>query len=257
MKKLYLVTGVILLLILLPNTHLDAKELDNTTIIYLDEGDTDNVEVENEDEQEDDPSINIEINIKTIANTVKSLEQLSSEVFLNDYLKDTMSSMSIKTETINAIYKKAKDISAAQAKKAVYTVTEKEYDILCHIVEAEATDGTPGQKQNVASNIFTRVESSEWPNSIEKVVFQKGQYSPISDGRYYSVKITESTKKAVDYILENGIIFTDADGVEHTDLRFNFFCSYGCKSSFMAGFDKKLAAKGKECFRDGIHRYYE
>ena len=126
-----------------------------------------------------------------------------------------------------------------------YTITKEELQILYRIVEAEATDGTIEQKQNVASCIFARVESEEWPNSVKKVVFQKSQFSPISDGRYYSVKITEDTKTAVNYIVENG--------KQHNYI---FFCSYGCKSSYFAAKDRKLAAKGKECYRDGIHRYY-
>lgn len=126
-----------------------------------------------------------------------------------------------------------------------YTITKEELQILYRIVEAEATDGTIEQKQNVASCIFARVESEEWPNSVKKVVFQKSQFSPISDGRYYSVKITEDTKTAVNYIVENG--------KQHNYI---FFCSYGCKSSYFAAKDRKLAAKGQKCYRDGIHRYY-
>ena len=197
-------------------------------------------------------------------------QPLEESVNINDYsrlktYKTQILKMSLTSDILSTVYKQylgslnftSASVAETKKKTPVYTVTDNEFNILCQIVEAEATDGTLGQKQNVASNIFTRVESSEWPNTIEKVVFQKGQYSPLSDGRYYSVKVTESTKQAVQYIIDNGIIFTDANGVEYTDLRFNFFCSYGCKSSFMAGFDKKLAAKGKECFRDGIHRYYE
>lgn len=225
---------------------------------------------ENEDEQADELSdeesyIITDILIKSIAQPYD--EELVDALRYTDRLKmykTQILKMSLTTDIITSVYTQyASSLSLSSAapatttKAPVYTVTDKEYDILCHIVEAEATDGTLGQKQNVASNIFTRVENSEWPNSIEKVVFQKGQYSPLLDGRYYSVKVTDSTKQAVDYIIENGIIFTDDKGIEHTDLRFNYFCSYGCKSSFMAGFDKKLAAKGKECFRDGIHRYYE
>lgn len=126
-----------------------------------------------------------------------------------------------------------------------YTITTEELNILYRIVEAEATDGTYDQKKNVTSNIFARVESPDWPNTVKGVVFQKSQYSPISDGRYYSVTVTESTKEAVNYIVQNG--------KEHNYI---YFCSYSCKSSWFAKKDAKLAEKGEECYRDGIHRYY-
>ena len=89
-----------------------------------------------------------------------------------------------------------------------YEVTEEERAILERIVEAEATGGNVAQKMNVASCVLARVESKDWPNTIEKVVFQNDgkvwQFSPVSDKRYYSVKITDSTKRAVDKVLKNG-----------------------------------------------------
>ena len=94
-------------------------------------------------------------------------------------------------------------------------LSETEYAILCRIVEAEVT-GTASDlasvkhcseqdiiecKANVARVIINRVLSSEFPNSVEGVVFQKRQFSPISDGRYYRVSVTDDTKAAVDYAL--------------------------------------------------------
>lgn len=112
-------------------------------------------------------------------------------------------------------------------------------DILIRIVEAEATDGTLEQKVNVASCVINRCLSDEWPDSIENVIFQKNQFSPVNDGRYYSVSITESSREAVKQVYESG---TTHDCI--------FFCSYGCKSKY---FEKK----GEPDFRDGIHRYYK
>lgn len=111
-------------------------------------------------------------------------------------------------------------------------------DILIRIVEAEATGGTLEQKVNVAVCVLNRCFSDEWPDSIEEVVFQKKQFSPVSDGRYYSVEITDSSREAVRKLLKKGLT--------HDCI---FFCSYGCKSTY-------FAKKGEPDFRDGIHRYY-
>ena len=90
----------------------------------------------------------------------------------------------------------------------IYEATEEEKEILYRIVEAEATDGTVRQKMNVASCIMARVESDEFPDTIKGVVFEKykdtWQFTPLGDGRYYSVKITEDTKDAVNKVLESG-----------------------------------------------------
>lgn len=85
-------------------------------------------------------------------------------------------------------------------------LSEEDYEILCRIVEAEATDGTIENKRNVTSCILTRVNSSDWPNTVKGVVFQKDQFTPIKDGRYYTVTITESTREAVWLTLEEGLL---------------------------------------------------
>ena len=88
-------------------------------------------------------------------------------------------------------------------------VNDEELAILERIVEAEATGGNVEQKMNVASCILARVRSDEWPDTIKEVVFQKTgsthQFTPIKDGRYYSVKITDETREAVQNVLKNGL----------------------------------------------------
>ncbi|MBP5596062.1 MAG: cell wall hydrolase [Pseudobutyrivibrio sp.] len=86
----------------------------------------------------------------------------------------------------------------------VWEVTDKARDILYRITEAEATGGNIEQKKNVASCVLARVKAPQWPNTIEGVVFQKQQFTPIWDGRYYTVTITQSTREAVDWVLKNG-----------------------------------------------------
>lgn len=69
---------------------------------------------------------------------------------------------------------------------------------LYRIVEAEVTDQEYICKKNVAAVIINRVRdtSGEFPNTIHDVVYQKKQFAPISDGRFWKVTITEETKKA-------------------------------------------------------------
>lgn len=76
-------------------------------------------------------------------------------------------------------------------------LSDDEVAILERIVEAEATDGDIESKMHVAHVVLNRCLSSEFPNSVKGVVFQKKQFSPISDGRYYKVVITDETREAV------------------------------------------------------------
>lgn len=120
-----------------------------------------------------------------------------------------------------------------------YRITDDDMAILERIVEAEATDGTIEQKMNVTSCILARVESEEFPNTVEMVVFQPGQFAPIRDKRYFKVKITDSTKEAVKYVLDNGKL--------HSYL---YFCA-DCES-YRSGWFSTL----REFKFDGMHHYF-
>ena len=76
--------------------------------------------------------------------------------------------------------------------------------ILHRIVEAEAGGGNIQAKKNVAHVIFNRLKSKKFANNVHDVVFDKHQFSPISDGRYWKVTIADSTKDAVIKAYEEG-----------------------------------------------------
>ena len=127
-----------------------------------------------------------------------------------------------------------------------YIVTDEEREILWHIVEAEATGGNMIQKMNVASCVLARVESKDWPNNIKDVVFQHDhgvwQFSPLGDGRYYSVPVTDSTKRAVDQVLRWGKIND-----------YLWFCSDGSYNSGHSWHRAHLKYTG---YFDEMHHYF-
>ena len=85
-------------------------------------------------------------------------------------------------------------------------VTQSEYDNLLRIVEAEAGGEDIIGKMLVANVILNRVEDKQFPNSINEVIFQEDngvtQFSPISDGRFYTVTVSEETVEAVNRVLQ-------------------------------------------------------
>ncbi len=76
--------------------------------------------------------------------------------------------------------------------------SRKDSDILLRIAMAEAEgEGTEG-KALVMNVILNRVESEEFPDSIEAVVFQPGQFeSVLDDGRYWDVEPDAECYKAL------------------------------------------------------------
>ncbi len=81
----------------------------------------------------------------------------------------------------------------------------EDYDALLRIVEAEATGGDVLSKLAIANVVLNRTKDSHFPDTISQVVWQRldgmAQFSPVSDGRIYSVTITPSTIEAVERAL--------------------------------------------------------
>jgi len=121
---------------------------------------------------------------------------------------------------------------------------DTELEILYKITEAEGTGQSIESKENIISSIINRVYDSNFPSTIEDIVFQEGQYSPIGDKRYYTVTVTDETKKAVHNVIENG--------VNHDCI---YFCNYNnVKSSKLRRwFDNSLEFVFKD---DSGHSYY-
>lgn len=86
-----------------------------------------------------------------------------------------------------------------------YNMTEEEYEMLLRIVEAEAGGEDTEGKILVANVVLNRVESNKFPDTVEEVIFQRNgkvtQFSPVADGRYYTVEVSEDTVEAVNRAL--------------------------------------------------------
>ena len=87
----------------------------------------------------------------------------------------------------------------------VIDITNEDYENLLRIVEAEAGGEDRKGKILVANVILNRVADEQFPDSVTEVIFQQQdgvcQFSPIRDGRFYSVKVSKETVEAVDAAL--------------------------------------------------------
>ena len=86
-----------------------------------------------------------------------------------------------------------------------YNITEKEFKEFVRVVEAEVTGDNPfgvddedayESKLRVAQVILNRVESPHFPDTVHDVIFQKNAFTPLLDGRYYEVEISDITIQA-------------------------------------------------------------
>lgn len=91
----------------------------------------------------------------------------------------------------------------AEARKtsAVISYSDKDYEVLKRIVQAEAGICDMQGRILVANVILNRVRDPEFPNTITGVVYQKSQFSPVIDGSINTCKVTPETVEAVNRAL--------------------------------------------------------
>lgn len=96
------------------------------------------------------------------------------------------------------------DVSLME-KRPAYELSKEDYESLCRIVEAEAGTEDENGKLLVANVVLNRVKNEAFPDTVTEVVYQKqgekAQFSPVSDGKIYTVKVSSETKEAVNRAL--------------------------------------------------------
>ncbi len=133
-----------------------------------------------------------------------------------------------------------------QTKK--YQLSDKDYDALLRIVEAEAGGEDQDGKLLVANVVLNRVNSDMFPDTVWDVVMQReqgiAQFSPTVDGRYQNVRVSEDTIAAVERALygENisqGALYfcarekADSDKLKWFDRKLTRLFSYGHHEFFL------------------------
>lgn len=109
--------------------------------------------------------------------------------FNNTLIIYPMENKKLKLEPLDAQIIMDNLVRASEEKRIQgFEITYDEAQMLMKIAMAEAeADGTHG-KAMVMAVVLNRVNDDRFPDSIEGVIFQDGEFSPISDGRYYDAE---------------------------------------------------------------------
>jgi len=133
-----------------------------------------------------------------------------------------------------------------QTKK--YQLSDKDYDALLRIVEAEAGGEDQDGKLLVANVVLNRVNNDLFPDTVLEVVMQKeqgiAQFSPTVDGRYTNVCVSDDTVAAVERALygediSRGALYfcarekADSDKLKWFDRKLTRLFSYGHHEFFL------------------------
>jgi len=136
----------------------------------------------------------------------------------------------------------------AYAGKTPILISEEDKEVLLRIVEAEATSEDVKGRMLVANVILNRVLCKGFPNSITEVVFQKTgetyQFSPIKDGRYWTVNVSEKTRIAVERVLA---------GEDESQGALFFVARRMANENAVRWFDTAL----EYLFQYGVHEFYK
>lgn len=135
-------------------------------------------------------------------------------------------------------------------RRAVKTVTRYRVEldgasrrVLERIVEAEAGDQDIRGRQMVANVIINRMKSEQFPDTVKGVVFAHRQFSPVSNGSYYRVKVSDITRRSVERALKEkdntaGALYfmyragSDAGNIRWFDRDLTKLYEYGCHEFF-------------------------
>ena len=124
-----------------------------------------------------------------------------------------------------------------------FAITDDDYQVLLRIVQAEASSEDVKGRMLVANVVLNRLEIGFGGKTISEVVFAKNQFSPVSDGRFFTVEISELTVEAVERVL---------NGEDISQGALYFMCRPLASKKGIRWFDNNL----KFLFKHGCHEFY-
>ena len=162
-------------------------------------------------------------------------------------LNEILQQQNRENEILNDVHiiKKAEAIDGLKVNyRQHFNISGKDREIMYRIVEAEAGGENINGRMLVANVILNRCLNDSFPDTVKDVVFEKSQFSPVSDGRYYSVNVSKTTKKAVDKAVS---------GIDNSSGAVYFMCRRLADNSNVCWFDNSL----DYLFKYGCHEFYK
>ena len=90
-------------------------------------------------------------------------------------------------------------VSEISANNTWKTYDAKDSYLLCKIAQAEAGNQSKETKKYIIKTVLNRVDSDLFPNTVEEVIYQDGQFSPVSNGTF---DLNEPTQECWDALEE-------------------------------------------------------
>lgn len=131
---------------------------------------------------------------------------------------------------------------ATDASSKCSTISASERELLERLVEAEAKGESLVGKIAVANVVLNRVRDEDFPDTITEVIFQKGQFSPVSNDSIHNQTPSEESRLAVQKAVDEGYrVFGD---------KVLYFCNPELSTS------RWMIRTKKEAMKIGRHTFY-
>ncbi|MED4261986.1 cell wall hydrolase [Priestia aryabhattai] len=145
------------------------------------------------------------------AYTAKSGDTMGSIAKANGMTLQELSKANPQISNLDLIYvgqninttKATTTTSTTTGYKQVTPASSSDKDLLARLVEAEAGGEPYAGKVAVAVVVLNRVDSADFPNSIHDVIYQSGQFSPVSNGQINNTPSADSVRAVNEALSEN------------------------------------------------------
>ena len=133
---------------------------------------------------------------------------------------DDTSELDIPTEYKHVVYLVVQDkpktetpevTDEPEAEATGYQYTEEEINMIAQLTMAEAGNQSELGKRLVIDTVLNRVDHEAFPNTVRDVIYQKNQFSPISDGRFEKCYPTDENiqlvKEEIERRTDHDVVF--------------------------------------------------
>lgn len=123
----------------------------------------------------------------------------------------------INTKKVNNSPLPSREATSKKTRSNKLSISDDEIDLLARLVRSEAQTEPFEGKAAVASVVLNRVESPHFPNSIKKVIYQSGQFQPVSNGEINqpadkeSIKAVQAVLSGLRNIAKDSLFFYNPD----------------------------------------------
>ena len=138
--------------------------------------------------------------------TQEEWQQIEIERNSEQFVKETAQEFETETETAEPSNLIEEETQTELEAEAETKYTEDDFELLARVIEAEAGGESDYHKLCVGTVVMNRVASDKYPDTIEGVIYQPGQYQCVTNS-HINKEPSESSYKAAESILDGRRMF--------------------------------------------------